>query len=236
MPAANLYSTIGLNLKYSSRLLLGSSELTYSLFKYAPQREGFISNSDKMVSMQTDLCIDGFPHSGNTFFTRLAQHWNPGCQIARHMHVPYQIKAAAAKQIPTLVLIREPADAIGSLLFKYDQLSPTIAVFYYYWFYRSLMQYRDSFIVVRFKDMVADPVSYFKTANQQFNARIVYHHYNEQVERSIIKKIPRKVQKTHTAKVIGDRKKIISRLEKMHLFHCAKRVHSDFTKQVRRQS
>src|ERR671920_2182155 len=71
----------------------------------------------RAVTPDTQLVIEGFPRSGNSFARRafiMAQD-EPQIKnhIAHHLHVPAQVVQAARWQIPTLVLIRRPRDAVS---------------------------------------------------------------------------------------------------------------------------
>jgi hypothetical protein len=65
---------------------------------------------------QTHLCIEGYPRSANSFFVALFLLANPEEQghIAHHTHSIANIAQAVHYQIPTIVLIRDPVDAIVS--------------------------------------------------------------------------------------------------------------------------
>jgi hypothetical protein len=72
----------------------------------------------RAVTPDTQVVIEGFPRSGNSFARRafiMAQEETfDVTRIAHHLHVPAQIVRAAQWRIPTLVLIRRPRDAVLS--------------------------------------------------------------------------------------------------------------------------
>src|SRR4051794_35640317 len=60
----------------------------------------------------TDIVIEGFPRSGNTFAVvafRLAQ--SRAMQVAHHLHIPAQLLWADRVGMPSMVLVRNPVDA-----------------------------------------------------------------------------------------------------------------------------
>lgn len=66
-----------------------------------------------LVNEDTDIVIEGYPRSANTFAVaafEIAQ--GKPSKIARHTHAIAQLKRAAALKLPTLVIIREPEQAI----------------------------------------------------------------------------------------------------------------------------
>lgn len=64
---------------------------------------------------ETDLCIEGFPRSANSFAVGAVEqaHDDP-LTIAHHNHVPAPILNAVQRRLPTIVLIREPVEAVVS--------------------------------------------------------------------------------------------------------------------------
>lgn len=72
-----------------------------------------------VVSRHTDICIEGFPRSANSFalsaFQRSQKIPNQ-LTIATHTHSPAQIVQAVRWRIPTMVCVRQPRDAVCGLL------------------------------------------------------------------------------------------------------------------------
>lgn len=120
----------------------------------------------RAVDRSTDLVIEGFPRSANTYALvafRLAQR-HP-LRIAHHVHGPSQIWAAAQWNVPVLLLVREPGDAVASLLVRYPRLSPKTCLKNYIRFYQPLLESRGAFVVGSFK-MVTNS---FPTVIRQLN-------------------------------------------------------------------
>jgi hypothetical protein len=75
-------------------------------------RDGFV---DRLVTDATDLCVEGFPRSANSFAVGAVEHAQPEpLSIAHHNHVPAPILNAVRRGLPTVVLIRDPVDAVIS--------------------------------------------------------------------------------------------------------------------------
>lgn len=120
--------------------------LFYPLYAW---REG--AGSPHPVRRDTDIVIEGYPRSGNTFVVhafRLAQ--DRPVRIADHIHVPAQIMRAAAYGIPACVLIRRPDDVVRSLTVKYPELHVRHALQGYINFYTDCWAHRDRFVVAEF--------------------------------------------------------------------------------------
>ena len=100
--------------------------LYYNVYK---MRGGF---PHLAVNHTTQLVIEGFPRSGNTFSVIAFEHaQREAVRIAHHLHVPAQIIRAARWQIPSIVLIRDPVDAVASLLIRHPAMSASRALVYY---------------------------------------------------------------------------------------------------------
>lgn len=63
----------------------------------------------------SDLVIEGYPRSANTFTVDMLNVLSPGLRIAHHTHTVENLRLGRMRGKPVLVLIRNPADAILSL-------------------------------------------------------------------------------------------------------------------------
>jgi hypothetical protein len=69
----------------------------------------------------TDLVIEGFPGSGNSYFRAWLHFANSGAHLTSHQHSPAVIRRAIADGRPTIVLVRDPVDAIASTLLRFPE-------------------------------------------------------------------------------------------------------------------
>ena len=101
----------------------------------------------RVVTPDTQLVIEGFPRSANTF-ARVAfnRAQSERVRIAHGLHVPAQVIRAATWRIPTLVLIRKPKDAVLSFAIR-DPISVDQALRYYLSFYETVEEYRDAYVL-----------------------------------------------------------------------------------------
>src|SRR5690348_1788018 len=58
----------------------------------------------------TDLVIEGFPGSGNSYFRAWVHFANGWAHVTSHQHSPAVIRRAIADGRPTIVLARDPVD------------------------------------------------------------------------------------------------------------------------------
>ena len=67
-----------------------------------------------IVGPDTDLTIEGFPRSANSYLSRCLRTTHGQLGIATHLHHPANYLESVRLNIPTIVCIREPYDAILS--------------------------------------------------------------------------------------------------------------------------
>jgi hypothetical protein len=70
---------------------------------------------ERKVTKNTDIVIDGYPRSANSFAVGAFRHaQSTPVKIGYHLHVPAQIVRSCELCIPTILLIRHPVDTIVS--------------------------------------------------------------------------------------------------------------------------
>jgi hypothetical protein len=109
------------------------------------------------VRSRTQVVIEGFPRSANTFAVamfRMSQA-DP-VRIAHHLHAPAQVIQAARHHIPTMLIIREPDAAVTSLSIRDPRITLNLGFRRYVRFHRRLLKWRDSFITVAFDTVTSD--------------------------------------------------------------------------------
>ena len=138
----------------------------------------------RFVSAQTDIVIEGFPRSGNTFAVAafiISQTKVPN--IARHTHKVMQIKKAAELNIPTIVLIRQPEDAVISLTIRHPYISLKQGLKTYVKFYSGVRPYKAKYILAKFEDVTSDYGQIIQQVNQKFQTNFqLFNHNTEQKE------------------------------------------------------
>ena len=121
-----------------------------------------------LAGKHTAIVIDGFPRSGNTYSVAAFQVANgPDLHIGRHLHGGAHVLRAVRMGLPTLVLIRLPADAVTSYLIRRPTLTPDDALLEYLDFYRTAWPARHGFVVGPFSQVISD----FGRVTARVNAR-----------------------------------------------------------------
>ena len=137
----------------------------------------------RIVTPDTQLVIEGFPRSGNTFarraFVMAQSEIVDQKRIASHLHVPAQVVQAARWQIPTLVLIRRPRDAVLSFAL-WNPISVDQALRYYRAFYETVEEYREACVLGLFEEITEDYGQVIKRINDKFDTTFSLFRHNEE--------------------------------------------------------
>ena len=128
--------------------------------------------ADKRATLarpDSDIVIEGFLRSGNTFAVAAFLVANgPSVHIGRHLHGAPHVLRAVRYGLPTVVLIRRPADAVASYLVRRPTLTPEDALLEYLDFYRTAWRARTGFVVGLFDDVVANFGDVVRAVNDRF--------------------------------------------------------------------
>jgi hypothetical protein len=155
----------------------GHPSVYFSLYRLLRQ------DLSRIVTPDTQLVIEGFPRSGNSFARRafvMAQNESfDKSRIAHHMHVPAQVVRAARWRIPTLVLLRRPKDAVLSFA-VWDPISVDQALRYYLSFYQTVEKYRDAYVLGLFEEVTEDFGQVIKRMNDRFGTTFSLFRHDEE--------------------------------------------------------
>ena len=127
------------------------------------------SPEERIVSPSTELVIDGFQGSANSFATaafKFAQ--TKEVKLAHHLHSPAQIIQAIEQNIPVLLTIREPEGTVLSLTSRWPHISVSQALRSYIAFYRKLEPYSEHYVVSNFEQTTQQLDLVVQKINQRF--------------------------------------------------------------------
>ena len=99
------------------RQLVREHPIPYSLV--CSWRRTVLRKDARLADRSSELCIEGYPSSGNTFAELTVGEVWPGLRIATHRHCIAAVKRALGLGVPTVVLIREPYGAISSCVVRF---------------------------------------------------------------------------------------------------------------------
>ncbi|MGA9378498.1 MAG: hypothetical protein WBV73_06975 [Phormidium sp.] len=164
---------------------------------FFPMRSLLGKGTRQAVQENTQLVIEGFPRSANSFSVAAIQSVQPKpLTIASHLHAAAQVIRAADLSIPTLLLIREPADAIISLKSLELEISYRFNVDYPGWgaclksylkawikFYLQVLPYRENYVIGLFDEVTNDFGAIIEQINQRFQTNFaIFKHTKESVK------------------------------------------------------
>lgn len=180
-------SSVWAKLKWEVRTLIGMSP-TLALPALRRRNDAFL----QPVGEHTEIVIDGFPRSANTFALIAFTRWQPReVQVAHHVHLPAQIVEAVRRSLPTIVLIREPEEAVSSLLLRLPELSARQGMRSYLRYYRPLLGHRAAFVVGRFDEVTTDFGEVIRRTNQRFGTQFTEFDHTDQNVKAVFDLIER---------------------------------------------
>jgi hypothetical protein len=116
-----------------------------------------VRHRNAVLARDTELVIDGFPRTANTFALiafQVAQR--TPVRVAHHLHAPAQLILAARLGIPALVTIREPEGTVLSNVIREPHVRLGQALDAYTRFYERLLPHRHAFVVADFPAVTTD--------------------------------------------------------------------------------
>jgi hypothetical protein len=126
----------------------------------------------RQLTDHTQLVIEGFPRSANTFAVFAVRHAERAAgrevQISSHVHTPSAVKAAVQQHFPTLVIVRQPVDVIVSLLIAAPHVRPADAIDEWIHHHLELLAYRDRFAVATFDEVTGSTDNVIARINTTF--------------------------------------------------------------------
>jgi hypothetical protein len=130
-------------------------------------------NINFVCNENTDLVLEGYPRSGNTFSVDFLFYQNEDkkLKIAHHTHDFSNLLLGVKLGVPCAVLIRAPLDAISSYMI-YSNRNVDAAATYYYEFYSSVLAIKDSVLLIKFDDVVTDMNKVILQLNDKYNLNL----------------------------------------------------------------
>lgn len=137
-----------------------------------------------MIREKTQLIIEGFPRSANTFaVVAFLSAQREKVVVSHHMHAPAQVIMAANKGLPTLVLIRKPVDAVLSWIVKYPYKSTSQALKYYVRYYKAVIPFKNKFVLATFEEVTSDFGKVIEEINSKFGTNFNLFDHTEENQR-----------------------------------------------------
>jgi hypothetical protein len=162
--------------RYSGRVWLSSIPSLYLPFARVKYRR--VPN--RLVERDTELVIEGFQRSGNTFAVfafEMAQ--DRPIKSAHHLHASAQVLRAVKLRVPVLLLIRDPRDAIVSHVIREPCANMPAALRAWTHFYERAVPVRDRIFVADFSRVSTDFGAVIRDFNEKFGTGYKEFHHTE---------------------------------------------------------
>ena len=147
---------------------------------------------DRLVARDTDIVIEGFPRSANSFAVEafLSCQTRP-VKVAHHFHAAAQVILGARWGIPSIVLIRNPADAVLSSMIFEPAVAAESHLRQYTAFYDAVFPYKSQFVTAQFEDTVSDLGAVVRRVNAKFGTRFEVFNHNEDNVSAVFSRLDR---------------------------------------------
>ncbi|KLI63734.1 hypothetical protein AAV99_08390 [Aurantiacibacter marinus] len=111
-----------------------------------------LTGNRQLLDHDTELVVDGFPRSGNSFAEAAFLHSQRarGIALKSHAHSPAQILRAMDKGVAAVLLLRDPDDAVASMIAASGVDQPDIHYRDYCAYYRPLKGREAGFVITPF--------------------------------------------------------------------------------------
>jgi len=135
---------------------------------YYPVYRLLKGHGSQVVTQSTDLVVESFPRCGNSFTVMmLRRSQNTPISVASHLHVVAQIARARRMKKPLILLIRNPASAVASLMLR-DPIGARLALKYYINYYRCALKFIEYPVVVDLGEVTRCYPQIIQAVNDKF--------------------------------------------------------------------
>jgi hypothetical protein len=155
------------NLVYAAKVFVAARP-TFAIATARARRPSLALRRD------TDVVIEGFPKSANSFVThafRMPQ--GRPLKITHHTHSAGVVIAACRRHVPVLVLIRQPVDAVSRIALVRPHISLRLLLRGWISFYRPLLPWKGHFAVGSFEEVTTDLGAVMAEMNKRLGTRFV---------------------------------------------------------------
>lgn len=162
-------------LRHRLRTAIICRDLYLVYMRVSPRWKAFV------VRPNTEIVIEGYPRSGNTF-AQVAFELAQGrpVQIAHHTHAPAQVRWAVKHRIPTVLLIRPAEDAIVSHVIRDPYLPLGQALSDWILFYQTLLPWRDQMVIAEFAKVTSGLGEVVRRVNRDYGTRFAIFENSEE--------------------------------------------------------
>lgn len=128
--------------------------------------------TSRALSADTDLVVEGYPRSGNTFAVTALEFANPDVVIKSHVHFPAQVRAAVHRSLPTMICIRQPIDSVASLLIAFPHIRIGAALREYIHHHEEMLDVADQVLIAPFDEITTDLAPITAELNERWGLQL----------------------------------------------------------------
>jgi hypothetical protein len=122
------------------------------------------------VNPRTSVVVEGYLGSGTTWTSEVLRLANPGAVVAYHRHRAAQVAEGLRQALPVVILVRDPVDAISSILVRQPGRRAKAEVARYEVFYRACLPAADRVVVATFEQATGDVDEVIRRVNRRFGS------------------------------------------------------------------
>lgn len=209
---------------------------------YLAVRSGY---SSQIPTVRTEITIDGFPRSANSYAWFAFQVSNPSRGLSGHTHSSRALVRSVEAGIPAVLLLRDPGDCLPSYLQHQEGAAFASVARAFSRFHERLLPIADRLIVAPFPMVVEDFGCVIDRVNRTFGADFSRYERTTSNESEVMRRVEASMlahtggvhSERHVARPSSERQPadvILSRLSRRDLFHLkrAQAVHREFLARV----
>jgi hypothetical protein len=127
----------------------------------------------RRITDRTQLVVEGFPRSGNTFASYAIWHAaGSDFALSSHIHHLAAIRLARRRNIPTVLVVREPVSTLASYLIAGPHGRPKGVLKEYIAYYSGVLPMAPKLLVVDFSEITGDMGAVIERINTRFGLQI----------------------------------------------------------------
>jgi hypothetical protein len=136
-----------------------------------------------------EIVIDGFPRSANSFSARAFLFANPEVRMSHHMHAPANVLLAVRHQVPAIVVIRTPADAVLSEVIREPRKRLRRALTEWISYYSLVQRVVDHVVIGDFGVVTSDYGFVIAEVNRRFGTNFNLYHNSRESDQAVFDSI-----------------------------------------------
>ncbi|MGN6607471.1 MAG: hypothetical protein ACTHMS_10755 [Jatrophihabitans sp.] len=137
------------------------------------------------ITARTQIVIDGFPRSANSYARAAFLAANPGVLASTHLHTHRAIERAVTLGVPALVLVRDPRPVIASAM-QYTPEVPALAgLRAWLRYYGPITELLDTVVIADFAEVTTDIGAVICRLNERHGTSFDRYERSDEADRAL---------------------------------------------------